>query len=66
MNFDVEPVLLVTLSNYLSIHIWIVKKRSLYATWASVLLEAVPGVRDGLELDLDWASNLAWTPLLAS
>ena len=25
-----------------------------------------PGGRDGLEIDMDWASNLAWTPLLAS
>ena len=37
-----------------------------YATVASVLVRAVPGVRNKLELKFDWASNLAWTPLLAS
>ena len=42
------------------------EKQSPYATWASVLLHTAPGARDGLELDLDWASNLAWTPLLDS
>jgi hypothetical protein len=30
-------------------------------TWTSTLLYIAPGARDGLELDLDWASNLAWT-----
>ena len=37
-----------------------------YATVASVLVRAVPGVRNRLELEFDWASNLGWTPLLAS
>ena len=37
-----------------------------YATWASILVRAIPGVRDGLELDMYWTSNLTWTPLLAS
>jgi hypothetical protein len=27
--------------------------------WASVLLHVGPKARDGLELDMDWASNLA-------
>jgi hypothetical protein len=42
------------------------QKQSPYVTWASVLLHAAPGVRDGLEIDLCWASNLAWMPLLGS
>jgi hypothetical protein len=35
------------------------RKRSLDASYASVLLQTGPGARDGLELDMDWASNLA-------
>jgi hypothetical protein len=42
------------------------KKQSPYVTWASVLVYATPGAQDRLELDLDWAPNLAWTPLLGS
>ena len=38
----------------------------LYATVASVLVRPIPGVRNRLELKFDWASNLGWTPLLAS
>ena len=37
-----------------------------YATVASILVRTVPGVRNRLELKFDWASNLGWTPLLAS
>jgi hypothetical protein len=37
-----------------------------YATWASILVRAVPGVRNRLEPDTDWASNSTWTPLLVS
>ena len=37
-----------------------------YATVASVLVRAISGVRNRLELEFDWASNLGWTPLLAS
>jgi len=33
--------------------------RSPNVFWASVLLHAGPGIRDGLEFDMDWASNLA-------
>ena len=42
------------------------KTDSVCVLCASVLLQAAPWVRDGLELDMDWASNLAWTPLLNS
>jgi hypothetical protein len=35
-------------------------------SWASILLQTGPGARDGLELDMDLASNLAWAPLLDS
>jgi hypothetical protein len=42
------------------------QKRSPDASCASILLQTGPGARDGLELDIDWASNLAWTPLLDS
>jgi len=37
-----------------------------YGTVVSVLVRAIPGVRNRLELEFDWASNLGWTPLLAS
>ena len=37
-----------------------------YATWASVLVRAIPGVRNGLEVDVVWASNWLGRPLLAS
>jgi len=37
-----------------------------YAIWASVLVRAVPGVRNGLEVDVVWASNWLGRPLLAS
>ena len=30
-------------------------KRTPYATWASFLVRAAPGLRDGLELELLWA-----------
>jgi hypothetical protein len=42
------------------------RKQSPNVSWASILLQTGPGARDGLELDMDWASNLAWTPLLDS
>jgi hypothetical protein len=42
------------------------QKRSPDTSWASILLQTGPEARDGLELNLDWASNLAWTPLLDS
>jgi len=42
------------------------KTDSVCVLCASVLLHAAPWVRDGLELDMDWASNLVWTPLLDS
>jgi hypothetical protein len=42
------------------------KKRSPDTSWAFNLLQTGPGARDGLELDMDWNSNLAWTPLLDS
>ena len=32
-------------------------KRTLYATWASFLVRAAPGLRDRLELELLWAST---------
>ena len=35
-----------------------------YATWASVLVRAIPGVRNGLEVDVVWASNWLGHPLL--
>ena len=35
-----------------------------YATWATVLVQTVPDLRDRLELDFDWASNLTWTSML--
>jgi hypothetical protein len=55
----VGPLSLVDLSNYL-FHPYVDRqKRSLFVTWTSVLLQTAPGARDGLELDLDWASNLA-------
>ena len=37
-----------------------------YATVASVLVRAVPGVRNGFEVDVVWASNWLGRPLLAS
>ena len=37
-----------------------------YATWESVLVRPVPGVRNQHEIDLDWASNLLCMPLLVS
>ena len=37
-----------------------------YATVVPVLVQTAPGLRNGLEVDIDWASNLGWTPLLAS
>jgi hypothetical protein len=42
------------------------RKRSQEASWASIVLQTGPGARDGLERDMDWASNLAWAPLLDS
>jgi hypothetical protein len=35
-----------------------------YVAWSSNLRQTTPGLRGGLELDLDWVSNLACTPLL--
>jgi hypothetical protein len=58
MEFGLKPKSLVSLWNYLSIHMWIVKKWSLYVTWASILPQTAPGVRDGLELDLDDLAGL--------
>ena len=37
-----------------------------YATWTSVLVQVIPGVRNGLEVDVVWASNWLGRPLLAS
>ena len=37
-----------------------------YVTVAPVLVQTAPGLRNGLEVDFDWTSNLGWTPLLAS
>ena len=37
-----------------------------YATVVPVLVQTAPGLRNGLEVKFDWASNLGWTPLLAS
>jgi hypothetical protein len=42
------------------------RKRSPNTFWASILLQTGLEARDGLELDMDWVSNLAWTPLLDS
>jgi hypothetical protein len=42
------------------------RKQSPDASCTSILLQTAPVARDGLELDMDWASNLAWTPLLDS
>jgi len=39
---------------------------TLYETWASVLVRAVPVVWNWNEVESDWASNLGWTPSLAS
>jgi hypothetical protein len=39
-------------------------KRSWYVIWATILVRTVPGIRIGFQLDLDWDSNLAWSPLL--
>jgi hypothetical protein len=36
-------------------------RRSPYAIWASESLCIAPGIRGGLELELDWTSNLVWT-----
>jgi hypothetical protein len=33
-------------------------------TWASILLNAAPGARDGLELDLDWTPTWLGPPCL--
>jgi len=40
-------------------------KSSPYAIWASNIVHAAPGLWGRLELDMDWDSNLIWTPLLA-
>ena len=37
-----------------------------YVTVAHVSVQTAPGLRNGLEVEFDWASNLGWTPLLAS
>ena len=37
-----------------------------YATEAPVLVQTAPGFRNGLEVDLVWASNLTWTALQVS
>ena len=37
-----------------------------YATVAPVLVQTAPGLRNGLEVDLDWAFNLTWTTLQVS
>ena len=37
-----------------------------YATWASVLVPTARGLRNGLEVDVVWASNWLGRPLLAS
>jgi hypothetical protein len=42
------------------------RKWSQDASWASVLLQTGLVGRSRLELELDWASNLAWSPLVAS
>jgi hypothetical protein len=42
------------------------QKQSPDVSWASVLLQTGPEDRSRLELELDWASGLAWTSLLAS
>jgi hypothetical protein len=31
---------------------------------AMILVQAAPRVQDGLKLDMDWASDLAWMPTL--
>ena len=41
-------------------------KRTLYATWASFLVRAAPGLRDGLELELLWATTSGTQTELAS
>ena len=37
-----------------------------YVTVAPVLVQTAPGLRNGLEVDLVWASNLTWTALQVS
>jgi len=34
-----------------------------YPTVAPILVQTAPGLRNGLEVDLVWASNLSWTAL---
>jgi hypothetical protein len=46
MNFDMKLKPLVSISNYLSMHMWIVGSAS--------------GIRDGLQLELDWVSTMMW------
>ena len=41
-------------------------KRTPYATWASFLVRAAPRLRDGLELELPWASTSGTRTELAS
>ena len=41
-------------------------KRTQYATWTSFLVHAAPGLRDGLELELLWASTSGTRTELAS
>jgi hypothetical protein len=40
------------------------QEQSPYTTWTSILARGASRVRDRLEFDIDWASNLAWMPLL--
>ena len=37
-----------------------------YATVAPILVQTALGLRNRLEVNFNWASNLGWTPLLAS
>ena len=37
-----------------------------YVTMAPILLQTAPELRNGLEVDLVWASNLTWTALQVS
>ena len=40
------------------------RNQTLYVAWASNLMQTAPGLRGGLEVDLDWASTSSWMPLL--
>jgi len=64
VEFGHKPKPLVSLWNYLSIHMWIIENRVRMRHGHPFLMQTGPKGRGRLEVELDWAFRLCCTTLL--